>query len=61
MLFVVVALALETVGGFGATVFALAAGGLRLPLPSLFVSLVVLGWLHSAWIMVRDARLVPGE
>ncbi len=56
----VVALAhtIETVTGFGATVFALAVGSLWLPLDPLLTSLVVVGWLQSAWIVARDARLV---
>lgn len=59
-LLVVVALAhtIETVTGFGATVFALAVGSLMWPLQPLIASLVVLGWLQSAWIVARHMRCV---
>lgn len=59
-LVLVVALAhtVETLTGFGATVFALAVGGILWPLAPLIASLVVLGWLQSAWIVARNARKV---
>lgn len=58
VLAVAVAHTVETVTGFGATVFALAVGSLLWPVQPLLVSLVVLGWIQSAWIVARHARQV---
>jgi len=55
---VALAHAIETMTGFGATVFALAAGSLVWPLDPLLAALIGLGWLQSAFIVTRNLRSV---
>ncbi|MBI2058521.1 MAG: sulfite exporter TauE/SafE family protein [Nitrospirae bacterium] len=55
---VAVAHAVETITGFGATIIALSAGAFFLPLDSLVVALVLVGWLQSLWLVARGFRHV---
>jgi uncharacterized membrane protein YfcA len=51
----------ETVTGFGATVIALALGVHFVPVRELVVALVLVGWVQSAWILLRSFRHLHGK
>lgn len=55
---VAVAHAVETITGFGATIIALSVGAFFIPLDSLIVALVLMGWLQSLWLVARGFRHV---
>ena len=55
-LIIVAAHLVETVTGFGATVIALALAIHLVPLHSLVVTLVILGWVQSAYLIARGWR-----
>jgi len=48
----------ETVTGFGSTVIALSLGVHLVPVRDLVPALVLVGWLQSAWILLREVRHV---
>ena len=48
--------AVETTTGFGGTVIALAIGAHLVPIDTLILSLLLIGWLQAAWIVTRDRR-----
>jgi len=48
--------AVETITGFGATVIALSLGVHLVPVRGLVVALVLVGWVQSAWILLRSFR-----
>lgn len=53
---IILAQAVETTTGFGSTVIALGLGIYFYPLKELVVVLVILGWLQSLYIVVRNFR-----
>lgn len=55
-LIIVFAHFVETITGFGATVIALALAVHLIPIKTLVVALVLIGWLQSAWIVARGFR-----
>lgn len=57
-LFVALAHTVETTTGFGGTVIALALGVHLVPIRTLIIALMMIGWLQAAWILSRDFRHV---
>jgi len=55
-LIIIAAHLVETVTGFGATVIALALAVHLVPLPTLVVTLVILAWVQSAYLIARGYR-----
>jgi uncharacterized protein len=53
--------AVETLTGFGATVIALSLGVRFVPVRNLVVALVLVGWVQSAWILLRSFRHIRGR
>lgn len=50
--------AVETVTGFGCTVIALALGVHLVPVQTWVVTLVMIAWLQSAWLVCRGFRVI---